>query len=118
MAEDSEINQKLIAHLLRRLGYDCLVVDNGEKAIQELARQKYDFIFMDVMMPVMNGLQATREIMSLYSEADRPIIIALTANTEDADRDACVKAGMKGFLAKPMQLDDVRRVVEQFLTSE
>ena len=117
VAEDSEINQKLIAHLLRRLGYECFVVDNGEKALEELARQKYDFVFMDVIMPVKNGLDATREIHAIYSPKDRPVIIALTANTEIADREACIEAGMQGFLAKPMQLDDVRKIVEQFTGS-
>lgn len=114
VAEDSEINQKLITHLLRRLGYDCVIAENGQKALDELARQKYDFVFMDVVMPVKNGLEATREILATYPPGERPVIIALTANSDEADREACIAAGMQDFLTKPMQLEDVRRLVDRF----
>jgi CheY-like chemotaxis protein len=115
VAEDSEINQKLIAHLLRRLGADFLVVDDGLKAVTEVLQTKYDFVFMDVIMPIKNGLDATREIIAALSPAQRPVIIALTANTEESDQAACRAAGMRGFLRKPMQLEDIKRIFDYFM---
>jgi CheY-like chemotaxis protein len=115
VAEDSEINQKLIAHLLRRLGVEYFIVDNGEKAVHEALRDRYAIVFMDVVMPVKNGLDASREILAALPAAVRPAIVALTANVEEADQEACINAGMQDFLKKPMQLDDVKRIIDKFL---
>lgn len=114
VAEDSEINQKLMAHLLRRMEFDFEIVGDGQQALQRLEDEPFDFIFMDLFMPVMGGLEATRQIMEQYSPTQRPVIIALTGNAEESDRIDCMQAGMKDFLIKPISPDDVNRIVKQW----
>ncbi|MBI2417080.1 MAG: response regulator [Ignavibacteriales bacterium] len=114
VAEDSEINQKLIAHLLRRFDVEFEIVGDGLKALQRLEEEPFDFIFMDLFMPNMGGLEATKEIMRQYSPSQRPVIIALTGNAEESDRTECLQAGMKDFLTKPISPDDVSRIIKQW----
>ncbi len=114
IAEDSEINQKIITHLLRKLGIEYAIAANGIIALEMLSKEKYDFVFMDVMMPEKNGLEATRDIIRGYAPENRPIIIALTANSSLEDKVACREAGMSDFLAKPLQIDDVKMVLSKY----
>ncbi len=114
IAEDSEINQKIITHLLRKLGIEYAIAANGIIALEMLSKDKYDFVFMDVMMPEKNGLEATRDIIRGYAPENRPIIIALTANSSLEDKVACREAGMSDFLAKPLQIDDVKMVLSKY----
>ena len=79
-----------------------------------LQRQRYDLIFMDVQMPVMDGLRATRIIRERYTGDDRPHIVALTANVMASDREACMASGMDDFLSKPIRLEEVRSIVEKY----
>ena len=104
IAEDNLVNQQLAIQFLQRMGYRADVVGNGQEALQALARQSYDVVLMDVQMPEMDGLSATRAICDRYSVAERPYIIAMTANAMQGDRDRCLAAGMNDYVSKPIHV--------------
>ncbi len=112
VAEDNVINQKVMVRLLGHLGYRADVVANGEEALDALERQNYDVVLMDVQMPVMDGLEATRRIRSRCGDAARPHVIAMTANAMPGDREKCIAAGMNGYVPKPVELKDLRLAIE------
>lgn len=105
LAEDNVVNQKVAIHLLRRLGYRVDVAGNGLEVLAALRRQPYDVVLMDVQMPEMDGLTATRHICQEWSYAERPWILAMTANAMKGDREACLSAGMDDYISKPIQLE-------------
>ena len=115
VAEDNVVNQKVILRLLERLGHTADVVADGLGVLTALGRARYDVILMDVQMPEMNGLEATRQICTRYDAAARPRIIAVTANAMAGDRERCLDAGMDDYLSKPVQLDDLEKVLRQCL---
>ncbi len=108
VAEDNVINQKVALLLLRQLGYAADVAAGGEETLAALRRQRYDVILMDVQMPGMDGLEATRRIHDEWPAEERPRIIAMTANTLREDRETCLAAGMDDYLSKPVLLEDLR----------
>ena len=105
LAEDNIINQKVATRILSQMGYRPDVVHNGVEVLEALARQKYDVILMDVQMPEMDGLEATRRVRVEYTGARRPWIIAMTANAMDSDRKNCFDSGMDGYLSKPVRIE-------------
>ena len=105
LAEDNIINQKVATRILSQMGYRPDVVHNGVEVLEALERQKYDVILMDVQMPDMDGLEATRRIRVEYTGARRPWIIAMTANAMDSDRKNCFDSGMDGYLSKPVRIE-------------
>ena len=105
LAEDNAINQKLGLRLLERLGYRADVAGNGYEALDALKRQPYDVILMDVQMPDMDGLEATRRIVKEWPSQDRPHIVAMTANAMQGDREMCLAAGMNDYISKPIRLE-------------
>ena len=105
LAEDNVINQKVATRILSQMGYRPDVAHNGVEVLQALDRQKYDVILMDVQMPEMDGLEATRQIRKRWTGARRPWIIAMTANAMDSDRQTCLDAGMDGYLSKPVRIE-------------
>jgi PAS domain S-box-containing protein len=107
LAEDNVVNQKLALRLLERLGYRADLAANGVEAIRAVERQPYDVVFMDVQMPEMDGLEATRQICGRWSKGERPRIIAMTANALAEDREACLAAGMDDYLAKPIRVEEL-----------
>ena len=107
LAEDNPINQKLAQRLLERLGYRADVAANGLEVLQSLRRQPYDVVLMDVQMPEMDGLEASRTIRGEWPAERRPRIIAMTANVMPEDRQECLAAGMDDFVAKPIRVDDL-----------
>jgi CheY-like chemotaxis protein len=107
LAEDNAVNQKLALRLLERLGYRADVAANGVEAIRAVERQPYDVVFMDVQMPEMDGLEATRAICVRWAAGERPRIVAMTANALAEDREACLAAGMDDYLAKPIRVDEL-----------
>ncbi len=107
LAEDNVVNQKLALRLLERLGYRADVAADGVEAIRALERQPYDVVFMDVQMPEMDGLEATRQICERWPAGRRPRIIAMTANALAEDREACLAAGMDDYLAKPIRVEEL-----------
>jgi CheY-like chemotaxis protein len=100
------MNQKLAIRLLERMGRAADVVANGLEAVEAIARDAYDVVRMDVQMPELDGLEATRRIRSMEL-AHRPWIIAMTANAMEGDREACLTAGMDGYISKPIRPDDL-----------
>lgn len=107
LAEDNAVNQKLALRLLDRLGYRADVAANGVEAIRAIERQPYDLIFMDVQMPEMDGLEATRAICARWPAGGRPRIVAMTANALAEDREACLAAGMDDYLSKPIRVEEL-----------
>jgi len=106
VAEDNAMNQKIIQKLLTDAGHKMQLVENGKVAVDMFRNEGWDLVFMDMMMPVMNGLEATctiREIEAERKELDPIPILAMTANAQKEDRDACLSAGMNDFLTKPIQ---------------
>jgi signal transduction histidine kinase/ActR/RegA family two-component response regulator len=104
LAEDNAVNQKLALRLLQQMGYRADLASNGLEAIEAVERQTYDLILMDVQMPDMDGLDATREICRRWPTA-RPRIVAMTANAMAGDREACLAAGMDDYLTKPIRVE-------------
>ena len=103
LAEDNVINQRLTLHMLAKFGYRADVVANGQEAVVAVERQPYDLVLMDVMMPVMDGCEATLQIRRRM--ADPPRVVAMTANALDGDREECLASGMADYLGKPIGPD-------------
>jgi signal transduction histidine kinase/CheY-like chemotaxis protein len=112
VAEDNAVNTMVIAAMLERLGVVCDRVGNGLEAVQAVERQPYDVVLMDMLMPEMDGLEATRRVRANTVVA-QPRIVALTANVMSEDRARCVEAGMDDFLAKPLQLQELERCLSR-----
>jgi PAS domain S-box-containing protein len=111
LTEDNAVNQKLALLMLARLGYRADVAGNGLEAIAALRRQPYDVIFMDVQMPAMDGLTATRQIRQLALWNLCPRIIAMTANAMQGDREECLNAGMDDYISKPIRTEELIRAL-------
>jgi GAF domain-containing protein/CheY-like chemotaxis protein len=107
LAEDILVNQKLALRLLQQMGYRADVASNGLEAVQSVERQPYDVILMDVQMPEMDGLEASRQICARWPRGQRPAIIAMTANAMQGDREMCLEAGMDDYVSKPIRPDEL-----------
>jgi CheY-like chemotaxis protein len=107
VVEDNPVNQKLAVRMLQRLGYRADLAGNGREALEALDRQHYDVVLMDVHMPELDGLAATRQIRARGATADQPYIIAMTADAMEGDREVCLAAGMNDYLSKPIRADDL-----------
>jgi len=116
MAEDNIVNQKVALRMLEQLGFKADIVQNGVEALDALNRKKYDVVLMDLQMPEMDGLEATREICQRWPEGNRPWIIAMTANAMEGDRQACIKAGMNDYISKPVKIVDLRNALSRIGT--
>ena len=115
LVEDNVLNQKLIFLTLSKYGFNIDVANNGKEALDKLKENSYDLILMDLMMPVMDGLEATRLIRQQEKgKAQKNIIIGLTANTYDADRDKCIRGGMDEYMAKPFDIEQFSKIVRSF----
>lgn len=109
IADDNPVNQKLAERILSKLGYKTCTVQNGAEALAKVIRDHFDVVLMDIQMPVMDGLKATREIRLL--EKSQPVIVAMTANAMNGDRDACMEAGMNDYISKPIKLEILLEVL-------
>ena len=109
MAEDNPINRKVALSMLKRLGYKADVAENGLEVLRALKERPYDVVLMDVQMPEMDGLEATRRIRD---SGVTTCIIAMTAHAMEGDRDKCLQAGMNEYISKPIKLEDLARVLE------
>jgi CheY-like chemotaxis protein len=116
LVEDNHINRILALRHLRLLGCEVEAAGNGLEALERFQHRKFDAIFMDMQMPVMDGVEATRRIRNLPEGRDVPII-ALTANALEADRQRCVSAGMTGFVAKPYRKEIFAQALASALAS-
>jgi CheY-like chemotaxis protein len=112
VVEDNQINQKLTVRALNKLGYENVVVaENGAEALEHIADTSFDLVFMDIQMPIMDGLEATRMIRS--KPWKQPFIISMTANALEEDREQCFAAGMDEYIAKPIRLEDLVAALEK-----
>jgi signal transduction histidine kinase/DNA-binding response OmpR family regulator len=105
LAEDNVVNQKLALRLLQQMGYRADLAGNGIEAIESLERQPYDLVLMDVQMPEMDGLEASRRIAARWPQQARPRLVAMTANAMQGDREECLAAGMDDYITKPIRVD-------------
>jgi len=113
VVEDNRVNRRVIAGLLEKLGYQAELVENGRQALQACEEQTFDVILMDLQMPEMDGLTATRQIRQL-NKGLRPWVVALTANALVEDRDKSLEAGMDDFLSKPLRLSDLQEALARW----
>ncbi|MDD4652823.1 MAG: response regulator [Methanothrix sp.] len=112
LAEDNMVNQKVALSMLKRLDYRADVANNGLEVLSSLEKKEYDVILMDIQMPDMDGLEATRSIRE-QKEKKQPCIIAMTAYALDGDREAFLKAGMDDYLSKPIRMDELKMALEK-----
>jgi CheY-like chemotaxis protein len=113
LVEDNVVNQKLALRLLEQMGYRADLAGNGLEAIQAVGRQKYDVVLMDVQMPEMDGLEASRRICARWPRGERPHIIAMTANAMQGDRERCMEAGMDDYVSKPIRVNELVTALER-----
>jgi CheY-like chemotaxis protein len=111
-AEDNPINQKLLVMIMKSMGYEVDIANNGLEAWEMALTKRYQIIFMDVQMPKMDGIEATKRIVKDQSE--RPIIIAVTANAEVADQKRCIEAGMNDFIPKPFSAKTLKDAIKKW----
>ncbi len=107
LAEDNIVNQKLALRLLQQMGYRADLANNGNEAIESIERQAYDVVLMDVQMPELDGLEATRRIVARWPRGERPRIVAMTANAMQGDREECLAAGMDDYVTKPIHVEQL-----------
>lgn len=115
VVDDHPINQRLMVSMLGKLGYDAEVAEDGSQAVQMARESAYDFIFMDLQMPVMDGLEATSLIRrDAGGSPDRTVIIAMTANVMDGIQNRCMAAGMDSYISKPIKLSSIKQVISKY----
>jgi len=114
VAEDVQVNQKVAVLILSKLGYRADVIANGLEVLHAFHETSYDVVFMDMQMPEMDGMEATRKLRELHPAETAPWTIALTASAMSSDRDTCFKAGMNDFISKPICGLELQAALERF----
>jgi CheY-like chemotaxis protein len=114
IAEDSFVNQKILLRILGQIGCTADVVSNGLEVLEAVASTNYDIIFMDMYMPEMDGLEATRKIVNSQFPTHRPKIIAFTADSMDDDKKECIEAGMDDYITKPVRLEEILSILNRW----
>jgi PAS domain S-box-containing protein len=119
VAEDNLINQKLMLVLLQKAGYSVDVVMNGTMALEAVKKHRYGLVFMDVQMPELDGLETTQQIRKIEAISGiHTIIIAMTAYSYPKDRDLCLRAGMDGFISKPINPDEILHTIDEWVNQQ
>ena len=118
LAEDNPVNQKVALAMLKHLGYKADVAVNGKEVLNSLEQKSYDVILMDIQMPEMDGLEATKFIRSSLPAAKQPKIIAMTAYTLQGDREQCLAAGMDEYISKPVKMEELKDALERLVKSD
>ena len=113
IVEDNEINRRVASKVVASLGHTVATAENGLEAVEAAELTRYDAILMDVQMPVMDGLEASRRIRSHTAKTPPPLIIAVTANAVIGDREACLTAGMDDYLTKPLRIEPLRAALSK-----
>jgi signal transduction histidine kinase/ActR/RegA family two-component response regulator len=113
LVEDNKVNQKVATRMLERLGYAVAVANNGREAIHAFTQRDYDFVLMDMQMPELDGVEATKLLRRAIPQGRRPYIVALTANAHDSDRQVCFQAGMDDHVAKPVNIKSLLAAIEK-----
>jgi CheY-like chemotaxis protein/HPt (histidine-containing phosphotransfer) domain-containing protein len=114
LADDNPINQKVGLSVLQKLGYRADVANNGIEVLSALEQKAYDVIFLDVQMPEMDGLEATRQICQRWPREKRPCLIAMTGNALMGDREKCLEAGMDDYISKPVRIAELQSALERW----
>jgi PAS domain S-box-containing protein len=115
LVEDNPINQKVAMKIVTSLGYRADLAGNGLEALEAVQRQRYDVVLMDVQMPELDGLEATKRIRQMRTLVQQPYIIAMTANAMKGDREACIQAGMDDYISKPIHVADIKQILEHWV---
>lgn len=121
LVEDNLLNQRIVMFSLKKYNHEVVIANDGIEAVEKFSEAKYDFILMDIMMPVMDGLEATvkiREVEEMNQVEKRTPIIALTANTMDNDRNTCLSYGMDEFMAKPFDIEKLKLILTKLKITE
>jgi two-component system, sensor histidine kinase and response regulator len=117
LVEDNPVNQKVATHILEKHGHNVVVAGNGKEALDVLDNEAFDVVLMDVQMPEMDGLEATVAIRAREQGTNRHLpIVALTAQALPGDRESCLRAGMDGYLAKPVQIQPLLRALTEAMS--
>lgn len=117
VVEDNLVNQMVAVKMLEKLGLAADVALDGEQGLAAIAAKSYDLVLMDMMMPVLDGLDATRRLRAHESNEQHLTVIAMTANISDADREMCFAAGMDDFLPKPIAIENLKAILGRWLNS-
>ena len=112
VAEDNEVNQKMIMLALNKLGYNATLADNGRVALDLMKNNRYQLVFMDLMMPEVDGYQAATHIFQEFTKEERPILIAVTANAVSGERERILAFGMDDYISKPYKIQDIKDKLE------
>lgn len=112
VVDDNRVNLRVAELILKSHGYEPDLAESGQHALSMINETRYDVIFMDMQMPVMDGLEASRRIRDKYGSSERPWIVALTANAMSDHRDMCMEAGMNDFLAKPVKSEAIQKIIQ------
>jgi two-component system, sensor histidine kinase len=118
VAEDHPVNQKLVAAVLKKLGCEAVFCENGQLAVEAFAQQRFDLVLMDIHMPVMDGLEASRQIRQKYPDPVQMPIIALSADVMNDAQERALAAGINKFLPKPVRLPELKAVMTQLVMQE
>ena len=111
VAEDNQINQTVVEGIMSKMGFSISIAENGLEVLEHLQKDAYDLIFMDIQMPVMDGINSTKNIIEKYGKDDKPVIVAMTANAMSGVREQYLAAGMDDYISKPFQLEDLERMI-------
>ncbi|MEM7656480.1 MAG: response regulator [Bacteroidota bacterium] len=115
LVEDNQVNQKVAQKILRKFEIQAEVAQNGQEAVEFVHIRTFDLIFMDMQMPVMDGVEAAKQIRALGNRIQQPLIIAMTANTSVEDQEMCLAAGMNDFLCKPITMQTIQQYLTKWL---
>lgn len=118
IAEDNEVNRKLAIRFFQKIGYQPDIAINGREVLNALELKIYDIVFMDVHMPEMNGIEATKVIIDTVPKEKQPVIIAMTASVFDSDKDKCLEVGMVDHIGKPVSIKEIERVIRKWAKPE
>ncbi len=114
IAEDNMVNQKVALKILDKIGFRADIVGNGLEVLEAIQKISYDIILMDILMPEMDGIETTKQIIEKYKQSDRPKIIAMTANAMQGDKEICLEAGMDDYISKPIRIEEVHDVISKW----
>ncbi|WP_353570923.1 response regulator [Candidatus Albibeggiatoa sp. nov. BB20] len=115
LAEDNAFNQKVAATMLKKIGFEVDIAQNGQEALDKVTDGDYGLVFMDCEMPVMDGYKATQEIRALEKTTGKHVlIVAMTAHSSPEDRQQCLDCGMDDYIPKPFKMDSLKDVLEKW----